>query len=98
MTDGLLSHLTDDEIAAVFSHELGHICYYHLPLRIVALLVRICLWTAYRSAQGVVHDDLSLALNLVQMGSEFTLEALLSVAVAACIVVMFAWYSRLLEH
>ena len=98
LTDGLLSHLTDDEIAAVFSHELGHIRYHHLPLRIVALLVPICLWTTYRSAQGVVHDDFPHVLNLAQMGPDFTLEALLPVAVAACIVVMFAWYSRLLEH
>ena len=44
LTDGLLEHLSDDEIQAVFGHEIGHIRHGHLFLRGFALLAPLSLW------------------------------------------------------
>ncbi|MHC4404640.1 MAG: M48 family metallopeptidase [Planctomycetota bacterium] len=44
LTDGLLSRLTDEDIEAVFSHEMGHIRHRHLLLRMSALIAPVCLW------------------------------------------------------
>ena len=37
LTDGLLEWLTDEEIEAVFGHELGHVRHHHLLLRVAAM-------------------------------------------------------------
>ena len=38
LTDGLLAELSEDEIEAVFAHELGHLRHRHMLLRIAAVL------------------------------------------------------------
>jgi STE24 endopeptidase len=50
LTDGLLEHLRDDEIQAVFGHEIGHIRHGHLFLRGFALLAPLSLWLLARQA------------------------------------------------
>lgn len=38
ITNGLLTHLTRDEIESVIAHETGHVKYYHMPLYLFILL------------------------------------------------------------
>lgn len=44
LTDRLVRHLTEDEIEAVFLHELGHVRHRHLLLRGAAVLLPVCVW------------------------------------------------------
>ncbi|MDX1945271.1 MAG: M48 family metalloprotease, partial [Pirellulaceae bacterium] len=46
LTDALLARLTDDQIAAVMRHELGHVRGRHLPLRLLVLLLPAAAWLA----------------------------------------------------
>lgn len=44
LSDGLLAHLTDEQIEAVFGHEMGHVRYRHLALRVLAMLAPLAVW------------------------------------------------------
>ena len=46
ISDGLLTNYDDDEIEAVFAHEVGHACQHHLVLRLLALLAPFLAWEA----------------------------------------------------
>ena len=97
LSDGLLARLSDDQVAAVYAHEIGHVKHGHLVLRVVAMTVPLLLWhclsmlsadfvswigwTAAGTLQGTDHYGL---IVIVGMGVYF--------------VSVFAWYSRLLEH
>lgn len=97
LTDGLLSHLTDAEIEAVFGHEVGHIRHRHLPLRIVAMVAPISAgvlldqafpqagqWLQHRMLEGGLPAQ--IPLGLLALG-----------AMAVYGLVVFGSYSRLLE-
>ena len=98
LSDGLMAGLTDDEIEAVFRHELGHIRHHHLPLRVMAMVapLSLCmlLGQALPGAVGLVQQwlgDGGLGLQ-VEMG-------LLSLAAMGLyLLVVFGYFSRLLEH
>lgn len=49
LSDGLLQALREDEIEAVYAHELGHVRQHHLALRLAALLAPVALWLALAS-------------------------------------------------
>jgi len=44
LTDGLLDHLNEEKIQAVFGHEIGHLRHRHLLLRLSAMLAPVSLW------------------------------------------------------
>jgi STE24 endopeptidase len=48
LTDTLLAQLTDDEIEAVFAHELGHVRHRHLALRLAVGFAPCATWLAAR--------------------------------------------------
>ena len=97
LTDGLLGRLSEEEIEAVFGHEVGHIRHRHLLLRVAAMLAPLSLWlllaeglpqTATQlenwiSAAGPV---LRVPMGLIALG-----------AVALYMLLVFGFYSRLLE-
>ncbi len=45
LTDALLEQMTDDEIEAVFGHEVGHIRHRHVFLRALVLLAPLSCWS-----------------------------------------------------
>lgn len=48
LTDSLLARLSDDEIEAVFAHELGHVRHRHLALRLAVGFAPCATWLAAR--------------------------------------------------
>lgn len=46
LTDALVERLSEDEVAAVFCHELAHVRRRHLPLRLAVMLLPAALWLA----------------------------------------------------
>jgi STE24 endopeptidase len=58
LTDGLLQHLREDEVHAVFGHEIGHIRHGHLFLRGSALLAPLSLWLLAQQAMPELGERL----------------------------------------
>lgn len=44
LSDGLLLQMTEDQIAAVYAHEVGHVRYRHTTLRLLALAAAVVVW------------------------------------------------------
>ena len=98
LTDGLLERLSDEQVEDVFAHEMGHVHYRHLPLRLVAVAAPVGLWMV---AASVFSPQLeSLNVMLAAGGPAATsLVGLLAIAAIA----LYAWfvfgpYARLLEN
>jgi STE24 endopeptidase len=97
LTDGLLTQLTEEEIEAVFGHEVGHIRHRHLPLRIVAMAVPVSLWLlvdqVFPQAAGRVEHWLAQG----GLRTQVPLALLMLAGMASYGLVVFGSYSRLLE-
>ena len=46
LSDGLLAHLDESQVLAVFRHELGHLRHHHHALRLALLALPLCAWLA----------------------------------------------------
>jgi STE24 endopeptidase len=97
LSDGLLTEMTDDEVVAVFAHEVGHVRHRHLPLRIAAMFVPVSLWlllgqlfpATLQAAYGWLDGgdpQMRLAMGLVLLGF-----------VGLYVFAVFGSYSKLLE-
>ncbi len=97
LTDGLLLRLSDDEIEAVFGHELGHVRHRHLLLRLVAMVAPLSLWTLVEQARPVGG---SLQVWLAEAGLDGHIQTglLLFAGMAVYLIVAFGYFSRQLEH
>ena len=98
LSDGLVARLTDDEIEAVFRHELGHIRHHHLPLRVMAMVapLSLCmlLGQAFPEAVGRVEQWLGDG----GLGLQVEIGLFLLAAMGLYVLVGFGYFSRLLEH
>jgi len=98
LTDGLLNRMTEDEIEAVFSHEVGHVRHYHMLLRLAAMGVPLSVWLllqqAYPTAMGQLFDLTQAGM----LGSRVPLALGVLAAVSTYVLVLFGYYSRQLEH
>jgi STE24 endopeptidase len=91
LTDALLKRLDEDEIEAVFAHEIGHVRHHHLLLRVLAMTAPVSLWfltqqvfpagSAWLGNMGVA------AAGLAGLGG-----------LAFYLFWVFGYYSRMLEH
>lgn len=99
LSDGLLELLTEDQVVAVFGHELGHVRHQHLWLRAAAMLVPLSLGMyvlyALPGPIGALGDYLRRS-GLDAAGSPLGLLAL--AAMIAYVLTVFGFYSRCLEH
>ena len=97
LTDGLLSQLTEEEIEAVFSHEVGHVRHRHLLLRVLAMVAPLSLWLllqqVFPRSIGHIEDWLAQA----GPGLQLPLGLMLLAGIALYMLVVFGAYSRLLE-
>ncbi len=103
LTDSLLTRLTDDEIEAVFAHELGHVRHRHLALRLAVGFAPCATWLAARdwllaqaAAFPVVGIEPGQAVRAALGANPVDWCALgLIVVATAC---GFVWCSRRWEH
>jgi STE24 endopeptidase len=97
LTDALLEHLDDEEIAAVFVHELGHIQRRHLLLRMLLLALPIWIFGCLR----ITHPQVEQFLNQAAATGATTVSTLQCLVITGA-VMLYAFlvlgrYSRLLE-
>lgn len=97
LTDGLLAQLDDDEIEAVFGHEIGHVRHHHLPLRVLAMIAPLSLGLlvdqAFPGALAGAVDWLTGG----RLGFEVPLGLWVLLGMALYVLLVFGVYSRLLE-
>lgn len=98
LTDGLLSRLTEEEVEAVFGHELGHVRHRHLLLRILAMVAPLSLWILVE--QIVPNAGRRVAEWFADAGFGLQVPMGLSTValLGAYMFLVFGFYSRLLEH
>jgi STE24 endopeptidase len=97
LTDGLLSHLDEDEIEAVFAHEVGHVKHRHFLWRILAMVAPLSLWllTAQHWPGALNRIESWFATSGLALQVPMGLTTL--VAMALYVFFVFGLYSRLLE-
>jgi STE24 endopeptidase len=97
LTDGLLEWLGDEEIEAVFGHELGHVRHRHVPLRVAAMLLPLSLWLLISQTCPPAADSLESWLGTGDLASRAPLALVALAAMAAYVLAVFGFYSRRLE-
>jgi Zn-dependent protease with chaperone function len=100
LTDGMLDHLNEEEIAAVVLHELGHVRRHHLLQRLIVLTLPLPILAAVTLAAS--SPALSWA-GWVDGSRAATIDPwlqklLLPAVTAAYGIVSLGWLSRRLEH
>ena len=98
LTDGLLARLSDEQIEAVFAHEMGHVRYRHLSLRLVAVTAPVCLWMLAASLFSPQLESLSVMLAAGGPAATSLAGLLVIAGIAAYACFVFGPYARLLEN
>jgi len=92
LSDALLARLTNEEVEAVFGHEMGHVTHRHLGLRVLAMLPPLTLYLSLEQLSP------GMAASTLFGGGGHIAGALLVLALMAVyLLVVFGAYSRLLE-
>ena len=97
LTDGLLANLTDQEIEAVFWHEVGHVRHRHLGLRVVAMLAPLSLWILSNQLFPELAATLRDRLAHGGLGVQVPVSLVALAAMSAYVLLVFGRFSRLLE-
>jgi Zn-dependent protease with chaperone function len=98
LTDVLVSHLSDDQLAAVARHELAHLRRWHLPLRLAALLLPVAWWLAIKQLWPGVETALETFVVSLGVPSVLAANFGIPLALLAYAFIIVGAYSRLLEH
>lgn len=98
LTDGLSARLTEEEIAAVFGHELGHVRHRHLLLRVLAMIAPLSLWILVEQLAPDAGRRIGQWLGHGGLGVQVPMGLLTVAALGSYMFLVFGFYSRLLEH
>lgn len=98
LTDGLLARLTEEEIATVFGHELGHVRHRHLLLRVLAMIAPLSLWILIEQMDPGAGRRVGAWLAHSGFGVQVPMGLLTVAGLGAYMFVAFGYYCRLLEH
>ncbi|OHB67690.1 MAG: hypothetical protein A2V70_12125, partial [Planctomycetes bacterium RBG_13_63_9] len=98
LSDALLAHLTEEEIAAVFGHEAGHVRHHHLLLRVMSLVAPLSLLLLFEQAFPTALRQLDGWLGTGPLDVQAPTGLLMVAGMACYLLVVFGYYSRLLEH
>jgi STE24 endopeptidase len=98
LSDGLLSRMNEEQIEAVFSHEVGHVRHHHLLLRLAAMSVPLSVWLLLQQAYPTAMGQLFDLTHGGPLGVQIPLGLGLAAAVSTYVLVLFGYYSRQLEH
>jgi STE24 endopeptidase len=97
LTDGLLAQLADEEIEAVFGHEIGHVRHRHLLLRVLAMIAPVSLVLVAQQAFPTAVGHVEQWLAAGGLGVQAPMGVLMLVAMGLYVFLVFGAYSRLLE-
>ncbi|MCS7046943.1 MAG: M48 family metallopeptidase, partial [Gemmataceae bacterium] len=102
ITDRLLEQLNDEEIEAVFGHEVGHLKHHHMLFYMIFIVMSLLLLSALWNAagqwfQGVVRPEWLPVPLSGALGSAIGVWFIVGV-VALYVVVVFGWLSRRCER
>ncbi|NIP85242.1 MAG: M48 family metalloprotease, partial [Planctomycetales bacterium] len=98
LSDALLQRLSQQEIVAVFGHELGHVRHLHLPLRVMTIVAPVSLCLLVHQAAPEIAGPFMALLSAQGAAVQALVAVLATAAATAYILVVFGCYSRLLEH
>ncbi len=103
LTDALLLRLRDEEIEAVFGHEVGHVWHHHLLMRVLAMVAPLSVWMLLAQAspealQRLLERPGTQWLALGEVGPKIPTALVMLTAMAAYVLVVFGYYCRQLEH
>lgn len=98
LSDVLLNRLSDAEIAGVVRHELAHLRRWHLPLRLVALLLPVAGWMAIKHIWPAAETTAMDALTAIGLRGTAMAALVIPLGLLTYAVIVLGWYSRLLEH
>jgi Zn-dependent protease with chaperone function len=98
LSDVLLNRLSDTEIAGVVRHELAHLRRWHLPLRLIALLLPVVGWIALKHTWPVAETAALDALTAIGLRGTAMAALIIPLGLLTYAVIVLGWYSRLLEH
>jgi STE24 endopeptidase len=97
LSDCLLRQLDEEEVEAVFGHEVGHVQCRHLLLRVLAILVPVSLWLLIRAACPEAAGRLEAMLAVDRPGFQLPLGLMLLLGLGLYMLVVFGGYCRILE-
>ncbi|MFH1269267.1 MAG: M48 family metallopeptidase [Planctomycetota bacterium] len=97
LTDGLLAQLDDEEVEAVFGHEIGHVRHHHLLLRVLAMIAPVSLGLLVHQAFPGALAGATDWLTSGRLGFEVPLGLLVLLGMALYVPLVFGVYSRCLE-
>ena len=98
LSDGLLSCLGDEEIAAVFAHEMGHVRHRHLPLRIATIALPLSVWLLFTQTCPSIAERLGLWCTTGGLGRQTAIGLASLAAVGLYAGLVFGAVSRVLEY
>jgi len=98
LSDGLLARLDNDEIETVFGHEVGHVRHHHLVLRVLAMIAPLSLLLLAEQAFPQSSQRFQQWLGAASYDRQAEVGLLLLGAIGLYMLVIFGYYSRLLEH
>ncbi len=97
LTDGLLKRLTDEQVQAVYGHEIGHLWHRHLLLRVVAMFAPLSLWLLVDQVFPGFLVRFGVRFHLAGLGHSAMTALLVLGGLAGYMVLVFGPYCRLLE-
>jgi len=97
LSDGLLAQLSEEEVRAVFGHEMGHLRHRHLPLRVSAMLAPVSLWLLVCQIAPPVVEQVTGTVISGGLHNATQVGLLALMAMASYVLLVFGPYCRLLE-
>jgi len=97
LTDALLQRFTAEEVAAVFSHEVGHIRHHHLWERLLVMLLPILSWYGGQHVLPQAFAQVTRQIGALGLGALGQTAVLAPLAMVLYALTIFAAYCRKLE-
>ncbi len=98
LTDALLQLLSEEEIETIFGHEVGHVRHHHLALRVLTMVAPLSLGLLLQQAFPEAVGRFEAWLDAGGLGVQGSMGLVLLAAMAIYALLVFGYYSRLLEH
>lgn len=98
LSDGLLASLSDEDVEAIYAHEIGHVQCRHLTLRALAMLAPLGLWLVVQPLLTDVSTNVLAWLASRGIDPEPLTGVAVALGVAAYVGLVFGRYSRRLEY